>query len=347
MSQDQFEQNLSRRNFLKAATVTAVAATATGAGAALLRNANPSRPVLPPPPSVPLPAAVIGEGSEAAAELFAQLAEAQAENMRLSAALDAAQRRLKAQEQWGDKASSSSEALSIELEKASQQVGVLAGLVALYEQLDHINLGEVLDEGLSSVSEALDDLLEGAPALAEGIETGRQALAEFEAQLPTLESGRNWLEEQLDTLQTHLTNVESLLKAAVDASGPFLQMLNEWFQSVLKWLPFGIGQRAGEIMQAMTGVMAEAPKTVTGGSIHVVQPLEAWVGRQGEEAPLRRRLITPLRDQVLDHAAATVDKAKQTRTAYKTKLATPASAAIARQHAIRDLIAEYRQRHQI
>ena len=83
---------VSRRNFIKAAALTAVAATATGAGAALYNEALSAPATLSPMTNTALPTvstAVIPPSSTAAADAFTRLAAAQAENVRLQAALDA------------------------------------------------------------------------------------------------------------------------------------------------------------------------------------------------------------------------------------------------------------------
>lgn len=340
--QEKEDQNVSRRRFLKAAALTAAAATATGTGAALLTSpGQPSLPAAAPNLQPPLMPAAAANGADT--ELFAQLVSAQAENIRLQTKLDAAQRRLQAEESDNGQF----QVLRAELDSSSQQLSVMSGLLALYQQLDEVDFGELLDQGLISVSTHLNELIAELPTLAEGIEVGRQALDELDDHIPLLQNGRLWLDEQATKLGGYFTLIELLLGAAVESSGPFLQMLNDWFKSVLKWLPFGIGQRASEIMQASADLLTETPHTIAGMNSQIAHPLDTLLLGETEEPPIRENLVKPLRDKVLKSAGQTVVQTQNLQTAYQEKLSQPASAAISSQRAIRSTIEAYRQRHQI
>jgi hypothetical protein len=341
MSHAQDEQNVSRRSFLKAAAVTAAAATATGAGAALIQGGNPPEaPVILS--SITRPENVVTTAGDVTAEMFSKLAAVQAENMRLQASLDAFQRRLKAEQ-----SDNTSDALRVELDAATAQLGLLTGLIALYEQMEEVDFSEILDEGLSALSSNITSLVAELPTLAEGIAAGRQALDELEEHIPLLEDGRHWLTERVSTLQRSFGVIERLLEAAADTAAPFLQMLNEWFQDVLKWLPFGLGQRAGEIMQAISDFLGETPRTLTGLDSRIVQPMDVWLDGGNGEVPLRRDVVKPLRLQVLDKASETSVQAQQVQIAFQTRLVEPARNVANSHRAIRELIDEYRKRHQI
>lgn len=341
MSETRDDPGVNRRDFLKAAVVTAAAATATGAGAALVHTSSQSEPILSIG-TLPVAESVVAPDGEFTAEMFSKLAAARAENVRLQASVDAIQRRLSA-----ESSDNTTETLKAELDAATTQVGVLEGLLALYEQWAEVDVSEVVADGLNSVTDSIADLLGELPTLTEGVEVGRQALDELEEQIPLLEEGRHWLGDHLERLQRAFGAVEQLLEAAASAAGPFLQMLNEWFQDILKWLPFGLGQRAGEIMQAIADVMAETPNTVGGLTSRIAQPLDMWLDGGGEEVPLRRNLVKPLREQVLDKASRTAARAEMVQTIYETNLAQPARTAVGNQAAIRESIAAYRKRHQI
>jgi hypothetical protein len=348
------EQSVSRRSFLKAAAVTAMAATATGAGAAVLKNTTAPAAIslsAPQPAPVatiaPVAQTIVTGNHEAAPELMAQLAAAQAENVRLQAALDAAQRSLESLQQTGNERSAEAESLSIELASATQRVSLLSGLVALYEQLESVDVGQVLDEGLAAVAVTIGDLLDKAPSLTEGIAAGQQALIELEGHIPLLENGRDWLNDHLGKLQAYYDAVKALLERTVERIGPVLEMINEWFEGVRKWLPFGIGQTAAEVVQSISNLLVETPHTLSGLTTNIVQPLDVWLMGQADEAPLRQKLIKPLREQVLVKAGEAVEQAQQVQVAYQTRLAEPAQAVVGNQRAIREQIAEYRRQHQI
>ncbi|MCZ7668194.1 MAG: hypothetical protein M5U34_13890 [Chloroflexi bacterium] len=67
--------------------------------------------------------------------------------MRLQAELDAAQRSLSSWQQTNSSSATQMETLSVEPDKANGEIGVLSGLVALYEQLDDVDVAELMTAG--------------------------------------------------------------------------------------------------------------------------------------------------------------------------------------------------------
>lgn len=342
MSEKYPEEQINRRKFLKAAAVTAVAATATGAGASLL-NSQKSNPQTPP---AQLLTAAIQKNSSTD-ELISQLAALQAENVRLQADLDLANYRLSAQETAVNETGTAVQTMSAELDAAHQQIGILGGLVTLYEQLDDTDLSAIVEEGLQSVSAVIADAVDELPGLSDGLAWGRQALTELDEQIPLLENGRSWLTDQTDKMHRYYTAVEALLETAVEQVGPFLQMFNEWVQKILNWLPFNLGQRTSTIMDALTTLLLETPSTLAGLHTNVAEPLDVWLGRPDTEAPLRQNLIKPMQDQVLTKADTVAAKTTQVKTVYEAEMVRRVGTAVAARQQIRTLIQSYRQQHQI
>lgn len=357
MAYDDQNQGMNRRGFLKAAALTAVAATATGTGAALLLDPGNNQPTITSVQAPPLPntaQTTIQTGQEVS-DLMSRLAAAQAENVRLQSELNAVQRQLEAsQNALGSENNAVGEAYGVQLEEAnaqintlSGQVGVLSGLVALYEQLEGVDLGTVASNGIASVNGVLDELFQNVPSVEEGLQAGQQALSEFEAQVPLVDNGRRWLENQIELVNGYYAAVEEALSDAVEVAGAFLQMLNEWFQDVLKWLPFGIGDKAARIMDAMTNLLGETPNTISGARTNVVQPLNAWFELEENETHLKRRLIKPVRDEALNRAATAMSQTHSVKNVYDTQLAQPVQTTVEQRNALKQLIAAYRQEHQI
>jgi hypothetical protein len=348
MNEKYEDENSSRRRFLKAATLTAVAATATGAGAALLNKQTAVAPQAIPQITSSLPQTTVVTNSSAdMSEAWARLTESQAENMRLQAALAATERQVAALEQQVTGNGSATEQLTVELAEANQQVSLMAGLVALYEQLESVDVEAAVTGGLSAVSETITQWVEEIPSLDEGIEIGRQALADLENHIPLLENGRIWLDSQVDKVQLYYRAIELLLEAAVDTLGPFLQMLNDWFQKVNRWLPFNLGQQAADIMDSITTLLAETPHTVSGLNTNIAQPLDVWLNRESGDTTLQQNLVKPIRERVLMKAKEATAKAQQVQTVYQTQLMEPTQTVVDTQRAFRTQIAQYRELHQI
>lgn len=350
MGANQDKNEVSRRGFLKVATITAVAATATGTGVALIKQANQSAnttittaeavtPVFTGPPIV---------ANTAVTENFAQLAAVQADNLRLQAALDAANRQLASLQQHESNSLSANESVQVELASANERVSVLAGLVALYEQLEGVDLDTALANGMTAVSDSITGLLNDVPSLEESIATGTLALAGVETHLPVLANGRAWLDGHLGKLDGYFHQIEVLLMDAVEAVAPFLEMVNDWFAGVKKWLPFGMGETAVTIMQSITTLLIETPATVSGLNTNIAQPLDVWLARDDQnEIALSKMLVKPLRDDLMVKTTDALAKARGIETAYTANLKEPVATAVARQHSLRTLITDYRQQHQI
>lgn len=346
------DQVVSRRKFIKAAALTAVAASTTGAGAAIYNQSLPNETVITTASNAAAPAispavsVTSATTNTATADTFTRLAAAQAENVRLQSALDAAQRQLASLEQNNQSTAGNSEALSVELGQANEQIGILAGLVALYEQFEAVDVETAVQNGLTSFSGNMETMLAEVPTLSESIQMGRQALQNFETQIPVLDNGRLWLIDHLRKIEGYFQVVERLLAEAADRVGPFLQMLTDWFESVKRWLPFGMGQAATTIMQSITDLIMETPNTLSGLDTNVMQPLNVWLNRdQNNETALHQTLIKPLRDDLMPKADTAVSKVQQMDEIYKTALKEPVETAVASQRVIRNLIAEYRQQH--
>ena len=357
---------VSRRGFIKVATVTAVAAAATGGGAALLRRgvgpvviSTDTLPAASVAGMTTLPGAVVDvvptlapvvpaiSQAGGADAVLAQLAASQAENMQLRAQLDQALRDLETARAGEMNARGAHDNLSLELDGARTQLGVLGGLVALYEQLDGADLGGVVENGLGVVGQKIGELLGGVPALALGLDGGQLALSEIEAHIPLLDNGRQWLGVQAEKMRGFYGDVETWLQQAVDRVGNFLELLAEWFAGLRRWLPFGAGEKAAGVMSALTALLAETPGTIAGLDTNIAQPLDVWLQRIDGEPALTRRLVRPLRDEVIGRARTTADQANQVGALFEEQLAGPSRAAIGNRAALRQAIADYRAQNQI
>lgn len=349
------DERVSRRGFIKAAVATAALATATGAGAAILVNpegilrkpATTARTValssLPPVTYQPAAAAIHTDSPE----VLARLAAAQAENVRLQAALEATERRLLAVEASGQQYDALVETLQLQLGESNNRVNVLAGLVALYDQLDGIDVASAVDGGVTAVGGVMRSLLEKAGQVAQGVVSGREALNQFEAHIPVVENGRHWLTNHVSRISLYYQAVEHALRTVAERAGSLLQMLNEWFQDVLRWLPFGVGRKAAQIMETVTNLIAETPSTISGLTSNVAQPLDVWLAGSGDEMPLRRNLIKPLHEQTLKPAGELASQAESVRRTYHEELVGPLQAAVYNQRVVRELIAGYRREHRV
>ncbi len=351
-------QAISRRDFMRNLVISALAATTAGTSAALIskewNKSSASPPIIsevpPAPTTVPAvrSAQTFVTAHNDASELLARLAAAQAENMRLQAALEAAQRDLASLTTTNNSNRSATEDLSIQLADATEHIGVLSGLITLYEQLDEVDVSATVQNGLNSVADSIDELIDHTPTLSEGIALGHQALAEVEEHLPLLEDGRVWLEAQVNKLDTFYDSIEVILREVLETVGSFLDLVENWFSGLRKWLPFGIDEKAALVIKAISDLVAETPHTVSGLDTYIARPLDAWLIREeGDKPRLQQKLIKPIREQVLTEAEAAINRAHHVKSSYHEQLALPVEATLINRTAIREQISKYRQLHQI
>jgi hypothetical protein len=355
MSEKTIDTDFNRRGFLKAAVVTAAAATATGSAAGLLIKEKGQAPVsLPKPVQIePLPG-VSGTSLEMT-ELRSQLAAAQAENSRLQIRLSTAQSQLDLMRKTDSAQDNVAlEAWRLQLDEANVQVAslsdevtILRGLVNLYEQLDAVDMATVVGGGLAAVGGVLGEIADDMPSVTEGIQAGQEALSEFEGQLPYLKEGRQWLSGRIELLSQSYQTIEQAVQKAVKTAGTFLQQLNEWVQDILKWLPFGIGDKAAKILDAIAHLLTEIPDTLEGLIQRIAQPLDLWLEEEGEEMRIQRRLVKPVREKALIRATQTINHVETLQNVYRAQLADPVEVASESHQAIKSRIDEYRRSYNL
>ena len=100
-------------------------------------------------------------------------------------------------------------------------------------------------------------------------------------------------------------------------------------------------------MGALTTLLAEMPSTLAGLDANIAQPLDVWLQRVDGEPAVIRRVVRPVRDEVIGRARTTIEQANTAGTVYEQQLAAPARAAIETRRTLRQAIADYRAQHQI
>ena len=341
-----------RRSFLSAALATVTVAAVSGGAAALLLEDDPPPPAIVASTTTPLPPVATQTSDPDASYLRARLTALEAENSSLQSDLTAARRQLASYSGLETDSSDDDGAWRQQFEQASaqaidlaSQLAAVQGLLTLYEELEAVDLAAVASGGMAAFGGAIGGLMADIPSVSEGLLAGRQALDEFEEQLPLIEQGRYWLEGQMAIVGAALDATETALNGVVKAGGTFLQLLNRWFEDILKWLPFGIGEGALAIMSAVSALLAEVPETLDGLQANVAGPLDEWLARDGDEIRLRRRLIKPVREDALARAGSTVERVGSVNEIYEVQLREPVAVLVERQRLIREQIAQYRQSH--
>lgn len=338
---------ISRRGFMKTALAAAAGATAatTGIHWWQTQKAETVISTLPNPLSS-LPHTPIPVSSAQTDQLFSQLVTTQAENLHLQTELAAAHRQI-AQLQNQQPPMDLLQTMQGELDQAHQQTTVLAGLVSLYEQLEQTQLDEAVQQGLTTVQGAFSNFMQNLPTVRQALEAGQQALAELESQIPFLESGRQWLGQHLTQLTEDYNFAEAVLTAAVEQIGNFLEMVLAWFQGILKWLPFGLGDQAAQVVAALTKLLGETPNTIAGLRVNVSQPLDLWLAEEEGKKRIHSRLIAPVRERTIVSANGLLVGLEELQANYEMALNVPAQTTLHTRRLLRQQIEQYRTEHQL
>jgi hypothetical protein len=343
---------IDRREFLKAAGLTAVVASTAGTAAAMLVEQN--NKTLLPPPKIPT-AALESSQTGHLSNLVSDLMTAQIENARLRTELQTAERKLELSTRSQDgQEGQVAKTLQSQLDESTsqndaltQRVTVLGGLLALYEQLESVDLSTIAEEGVSSVQELLGDIVDQVPTAQEGLLIGQQAMDQLESEIPALETGRQWLIEQFNVISDRFDGLDLTLKNSVKASGTTLQLLGDWFQSLLKWLPFGIGNSATATMDNINKLVDEILNTEQGLDSKLVTVLDNLLEQDGEVTALQSQVINPVRDQTIGPAKKVINKTAELQTVLEGDLIEPLTLAANQQKDYRELIAVFKESHQV
>ena len=337
-----------RRQFITAVVAAAAGSLATGSSIAFLNRSGRQAASRISPPAAVLAENSPSLGLPAAAnqpDLLARLVAAQTENTRLQAELDAALRRLDIAESSGASTDDEIELLRGELTSSQGRFGLLAGLTALYEQLEDVDIGQTVSEGINDVAGYFASLALSLPELAEGLDSGEAALDLFEADLPALAAGRVWFGQQLARLALGWELVENLLRDTLEGVEPALVMIQTWFDKLLGWVPFEWGERARQIMNAVFGLLEETPRTIEGGQRDVMVSLDKWFKPEGGEVDpaVRTRLFNPVREKTIGSARRTVEQVKSAQKSFQHDLVARTATVVADRQEIRRQITRYRQ----
>lgn len=353
-----------RRGFLKAAALTAAAASVAGGGTAILTKKlgfvdktpiaiatmDSAEIVLPITSSPQLTAPIIQKSvtSSNAGQLVSDLATVTGNNVRLESELNAAREKISLLEQSLSEQTNRHSSTQFELDEQSKQVGLLGGLIALYEQLDQADIGDSVAHGLTEVEASISGLIDDIPSVQDGLAASRGILNTLESEIPLVEGGRIWLLAHVTQIQALFSAVLQMLENAVDSAEPLLDMMSNWAQKVLRWLPFGFGQRTALLIDAITALIQLAPDSISGTESNLVRPLELWLGKADEEdIPLLSKVVQPIRDQALVSAENHLNKTHKLHTQYSSKVTQPLDLALTQRNRVRASISAYREQNAI
>jgi hypothetical protein len=108
-----------------------------------------------------------------------------------------------------------------------------------------------------------------------------------------------------------------------------------------------MGDKASNVITALTNLLQETPQTISGLHSNVLDPLNPWLEKQGEEVALQSKLVKPLRENALNPAVEVAGRVRQTHETYIAQLVEPAQQATSQRQTMQELIRQYREKHQV
>lgn len=358
----------SRRHFLRGFAVATIASCTAGAGFAFYQQNRytASAPYAPtavpttPPLSIPN-----GEGAAQAQlkDTWQKLAASEAENLKLKTELDAAKRRIEQLESRATEAEQARgtaveeiatvenrlEVVKGELVSALENNLVLAGLIKLYEELDEIDLSAPLSSGLNRLQEGWETLWEDVPTFGERVEQAQASLDRYDEDVTLFENARSWISGRIERFGRFQLNLETVLEQTQDAVGPLLDLLWGWFESIVSWLPFRLGENSRRIMENMAEIVSDLPDSRIGLAGEVALPLDRWFEPQPETGKpvIRADLFEPLKGDLIPQARQILQRTADTRDRFDEDLIGSLSPIMAQRKQRENAILRYKQQNEV
>ena len=148
--------------------------------------------------------------------------------------------------------------------EAAGEILKLKGLLALYENLERIELDAIVSTAIAAVGLLLNGLESGSLAVKGGLDTVEGLLLDFEGAFPTIRAGIEWTEGVISALADRLQALEDAIEGVLEKAQPITDALGSVFDSVLDRLPFGFGDRIRAILDRLGDLVTNIPEAVEG-----------------------------------------------------------------------------------
>jgi hypothetical protein len=227
-------------------------------------------------------------------------------------------------------------------QELSDDLGRMWGLVRLYDKMDEPQLDRVVAAGIAAMGAPLEALASAADLVKVGAQTAEDALIKFETAFPTIRTAITWLEGLVADWAQRLHLLEDAIGRALDEVSPITQAVGGFFDSILKLIPLGGGQKIKEVLDRIGEIVTTIPQAVADINVKILTPLrDEWFTDQPGKG-LKGGLIEPIITRLLDPLEALLGRVSELIRRWEPELVAPAQSALDRREAIRSEIAEYR-----
>jgi hypothetical protein len=229
-------------------------------------------------------------------------------------------------------------------QELSDDLGRMWGLVRLYDKLDEPQLDRVVAAGIAAMGAPLEALASAADLVKTGAQTAEDALIQFETAFPTIRTAITWLEGLVTDWAQRLHLLEDAIGRALDEVSPITQAVGGFFDSILKLIPLGGGQKIKEVLDRIGEIVSAIPQAVADINVKIVTPLrDEWFTDQPGKG-LKGGLIEPIITGLLDPLEALLGRVAELIRRWGPELVAPTQSALDRRETIRREIAEYKVR---
>jgi hypothetical protein len=138
--------------------------------------------------------------------------------------------------------------------------------------------------------------------------------------------------------------LEDAIGRALDEVSPITQAVGGFFDSILKLIPLGGGQKFKEVLDRIGEIVTAIPQAVADINVKILTPLrDEWFTSQPGKG-LKGGLIEPIITRLLDPLEALLGRVSELVRRWGPELVAPTQSALDRRDAIRREIAEYKVR---
>ena len=226
----------------------------------------------------------------------------------------------------------------------SDDLGRMWGLVRLYDKMEEPQLDRVVAAGIAAMGAPLEALASAADLVKTGAQTAEDALIQFETAFPTIRTAITWLEGLVTDWAQRLHLLEDAIGRALDEVSPITQAVGGFFDSILKLIPLGGGQKIKEVLDRIGEIVTAIPQAVADINVKILTPLrDEWFTSQPGKG-LEGGLIEPIITRLLDPLKALLGRVSELMRRWGPELVAPTQSALDRREAIRREIAEYKVR---
>lgn len=222
----------------------------------------------------------------------------------------------------------------------------LRGLLALYENLEQVGIDALLSAGMSAVAFSLGGLETGIRALEKGVDLVDSGVSALERSFPTVRSGLSIVERLVAGLERRVRQLQDVMAEVQEMVSPLSDAVGSFFSSLVERIP-GVGPSIVDALDRISELIGSLPEAIGEIRSSLLEPLgEEWF-TDDEESGLKGRLLNPLQDGLLEPLEEFLSDLADTIDSWQTQLVDPIAGALTQRKAIKEQIADYREREGI